>query len=93
MSTTKVIDVIRELQDFGCKVEVSDYWTDEKEVKDEYGIDLIINPQPLSNKMYDAVILAVAHDQYKKLSPINDGQSTIVYNIKGILEYADGKLQ
>jgi UDP-N-acetyl-D-galactosamine dehydrogenase len=42
---SRVIDVIRELQDFGCNVEVTDYWADAKEVKEEYGLDLL----PITN--------------------------------------------
>jgi UDP-N-acetyl-D-galactosamine dehydrogenase len=86
---SRVIDVIRELQEFGCQVEVSDYWADPKEVKDEYNIDLILNSQ-LSIVNYDAVVLAVAHDQYKTVNAKNDGQ--VVYDIKSILDVADGRL-
>ncbi len=88
---SRVIDVIRELEDFGCNVEVTDYWADAKEVKHEYGLDLIQN-STLNIQNYDAVVLAVAHDEYKKLSTINCGQTTVVYDIKGILNNADGRL-
>ena len=40
---SKVLDVINELRSFGCKVDVTDPWADAKEVKDEYGINLIEN--------------------------------------------------
>lgn len=96
---SRVIDVIRELQEFGCNVEVSDYWADEAEVKHEYGLDLVrhsdtgsksgmTDSESFSN--YDAVVLAVAHDQYKALNVKNNGQ--VVYDIKSILDEADGKL-
>ena len=89
---SRVIDVIRELQDFGCNVEVTDYWADAKEVKHEYNLDLlpITNHQlPITN--YDAVVLAVAHNEFKNLS-FSNLNDTVVYDIKSILEESDGKL-
>ena len=40
---SKVIDVIQELKDFGCNVEVSDYWADEDEVRKTYNLELTYN--------------------------------------------------
>lgn len=96
---SRVIDVIRELQEFGCHVEVSDYWADEAEVKHEYGLDLVrhseLDSESFSN--YDAVVLAVAHDEFKQLNSKLKTQNstfnnTVVYDIKSILDEADGKL-
>ena len=64
---SRVIDVIRELQDFGCDVDVSDYWADAKEVKHEYNLDLIDNEE-LKFENYNAVVLAVAHEEFKELN-------------------------
>lgn len=82
---SKVIDVVRELEDFGIKVDIVDPGASEHEVKEEYGIDLKASP---SGK-YDAVILAVSHSRYLNLdetyftSLLNkDG---IVVDVKGIL--------
>jgi len=84
---SRVIDVIKELQDFGCDVEVSDYWADKKEVQKEYKIDLKDN---IDINSYDSVVLAVAHDEYKKLNFDNDEQ--IIFDIKSIVDKADGRL-
>ncbi len=84
---SRVIDVILELKDFGCNVEVSDYWADSEEVKLEYGMDLKENPEMDG---YDAVVLAVAHDNYKEVSLNNKDQVT--FDIKSILDEADGRL-
>jgi UDP-N-acetyl-D-galactosamine dehydrogenase len=86
---SRVIDVIHELQEFGCQVDVSDYWADEKEVKDEYNIDLILNSQ-LSIINYDAIVLAVAYDEYKQLTLKTD--DNVVFDIKSILDVTDGRL-
>ena len=86
---SRVIDVIRELQEFGCNVEVSDYWADKEEVKREYNIDLIKHSK-LNIQNYDAVILAVAHDRYKEINLDNSKQ--VVFDIKSILKNSDGRL-
>jgi len=84
---SRVIDVIRELQDFGCDITVSDYWADKDEVKSEYSLELKKRP---NYDDYDAVILAVAHDEYKKIKLDNKNQ--IIYDIKSVLDSSDGKL-
>jgi UDP-N-acetyl-D-glucosamine/UDP-N-acetyl-D-galactosamine dehydrogenase len=87
---SKVIDLIRELQEFGCSVDVSDYWADEDEVKQEYNLELITNHQKLSTNNYNAIVLAVAHDEYKLLNFQSKNQ--VVFDIKSILDSSDGRL-
>ena len=84
---SRVIDVIRELQEFGCDVDVSDYWADKEEVQREYNLELKSEP---NIEEYDAVVLAVAHDKYKNIKLDNENQ--VVFDIKSILEKADGRL-
>ncbi|NPA61248.1 MAG: nucleotide sugar dehydrogenase, partial [Epsilonproteobacteria bacterium] len=86
---SRVIDVIRELEDFGCRVDVSDYFADPDEVKREYGIELKKDRQ-IDLLSYDAIILAVAHDEYRDLELKVSDQ--VVYDIKSVLKSADGKL-
>ncbi len=65
---TRVIDLYNELRDFGCELSVNDPWANENEVKKFYNINFQnekICEQRL--KDYDCVILAVAHDEFKKL--------------------------
>lgn len=82
---SRVIDVVRELEEFGCQIDVYDPWADVEEVKQEYGIDLI-DSQALQNNRYEAVIVAVAHKEFsdvdfKKLKH----DTTVLFDIKGIL--------
>lgn len=79
---TRVIDVVEELEGFGLNVDVYDSFADKNEVKHEYNIDLIEN----ISKSYKAVILAVAHDEFKKLD-WNDiaSEDTVVFDLKGFL--------
>lgn len=84
---SKVIDVVHELKDFGCNVDVADYWADNNEVKQTYNIELTYN---LNYQDYNAIVLAVAHDKYRKIKLNNDSQ--VVFDIKSILEFYDGRL-
>jgi len=84
---SRVIDVIRELEEFGCIIDVSDYWADKDEVQKVYGLTLI---KDIDYTQYDAVVLAVAHERYKKLKIETDNQ--IVFDIKSVLESVDGRL-
>ncbi len=85
---SRVIDVIEELQEFGCNIDVYDPWADKEEVKEEYNLDLKLN---LELEKYDGIILAVAHNEFKDLS-FSNLNDTVVYDIKSILEESDGKL-
>ena len=60
---SKVIDVVNELRDFGVEVDVIDPGASQAEVKAEYGIDLKKGPE----RKYDAIIVAVAHKEYRNL--------------------------
>jgi UDP-N-acetyl-D-galactosamine dehydrogenase len=84
---SRVIDVIRELQEYGCDIDVSDYWADRDELKRECNLNL---NNDVNYDDYEAVVLAVAHDKFKYIKLDNDNQ--IVYDIKSILDKSDGKL-
>jgi len=64
LRNSKVVDVVRELEKFGAKVDVYDPWIDPAECRHEYGIRPIRTPKPRS---YDAVVLAVAHREFREL--------------------------
>jgi UDP-N-acetyl-D-galactosamine dehydrogenase len=84
---SRVIDVIEELQEFGCDITVSDYWADAEEVKREYNLEL---KSDVNYDDYDAVVLAVAHDKFRNIKLDNENQ--VVYDIKSILDNSDGRL-
>lgn len=64
LRNTRVVDVIRELQDYGVGVDVHDPWVSAEEAEHEYGLSLVAVPKEGG---YDAVILAVAHDQFRTM--------------------------
>ena len=61
---TRIGDVILELQDYGCSVDVFDPLVDREDAKREYGIELISG---VNNETYDAIIVAVAHDCFREI--------------------------
>lgn len=80
---SRVIDVVRELQSFGTKVDVFDPMADGEEVRHEYGISLIKEIK----KKYHAIVLAVAHDNFSRLNWSDlSYESTVVYDVKGVLD-------
>ncbi len=89
---SRVIDVIHELKDFECQVDICDPWADKDEVKLEYNLSLL-SDEALEIKTYSAIILAVAHSKFKELDIKNKNSSNqVVYDIKSILETYDGRL-
>ncbi|CAI09463.1 UDP-glucose/GDP-mannose dehydrogenase-like protein [Aromatoleum aromaticum EbN1] len=65
LRNTRVVDIVRELADYNVRVDVFDPWVDADEARHEYDITPIELPTP---GQYDAVLVAVAHDQFKAMS-------------------------
>ncbi|MHA8069047.1 nucleotide sugar dehydrogenase [Aquirufa ecclesiirivi] len=88
---SKVVDVHNELIQFGLDVDVYDPHADSKELSNEYGISLVTNPIK-----YDAVILAVAHDEFVNINlrELKNSENCVVFDIKAILDrnQIDGRL-
>jgi UDP-N-acetyl-D-galactosamine dehydrogenase len=88
MRNTKVVDIIEELKDFGANVDVYDPWVDHEEESKWYKHGIVADPMK-SNKKYDAIIVAVGHqqfkaysmDDYKKLSK----DEVVVMDVKNIV--------
>lgn len=90
---TKVIDIYTSLEEYTRNITVFDPFADKESIQRAYGID-IVNELP-QEKKYSAVILAVAHNQFKDLN-IKDliVDNGVVYDVKGMLErdIVDGRL-
>lgn len=85
---TKVVDVIRNLEDYGINVSIYDPWANPDEVKHEYGLETSTK-QPF--KKYDAIVLAVSHQEFENLNIKNLlYENGIIYDVKGILAQTDG---
>jgi UDP-N-acetyl-D-galactosamine dehydrogenase len=88
---TRVIDIYQELKNFDINVDVFDPWANLAEVRQEYNLDIC---DVLPNlRDYSAVILAVAHNEFKKLK-LSKSDKQVVFDVKGILlkELVDGRL-
>lgn len=80
---SKVIDIIKELQQFNINVDVFDPHADEHEVLDEYGITLIDK----INKTYSGIILAVSHKEFLglDLDQLKSSNSSVIFDTKAFL--------
>lgn len=89
MRNTKVVDIIEELKTYGCNVDVYDPWVDPEEPKQNYTHGFISDPFE-SEKKYDSIIVAVAHQQFKTLDrtayeTISTGEAVLI-DVKGIID-------
>ncbi|MEC5147439.1 nucleotide sugar dehydrogenase [Chitinophaga sp. 212800010-3] len=89
---SRVVDIYKELCQFGIKTYVYDMHADPIEVKHEYGIELTGK----LNDKYDAIILAVAHNEFLKMdfNLLRNDHNTIVFDTKSVLDrdIVDGRL-
>ncbi len=82
---TKVVEIYEELCDYGAKVDVLDPWADAAEVRREYAIEVATVPAP--GKKYDAVVLAVAHDEFLAMD-LDEilKKDAVVFDTKAVLD-------
>jgi UDP-N-acetyl-D-galactosamine dehydrogenase len=89
---TRVIDIYHELKQFGMNVDIHDPWADAEAVKEEH--DLLLTPG--LNTVYDAIILAVAHNEYRDLdfNRLVNGNNSVIFDTKSFIkrEWVDARL-
>lgn len=88
---TKIVDLIRALEDYGISVSLYDPWANPVEVLHEYGLRTHHQP-PIAT--FDAIVLGVAHQEFLDLDLASLRKSnSVVYDVKGVLgDLADGRL-
>lgn len=81
---TKVVDIYKTLKEYNVNITIYDSWADPAIAKHEYGVD-VVNELPADK--FDALVLAVAHDEFKSLD-ISALRSTnsVVYDVKWVLD-------
>lgn len=94
LRNTRVIDVIRELQDFGSAVDVYDPWVNRSEALAEFGIE---TASELREGEYDAIVLAVAHGEFRnigveRLRKLGTPQH-VIYDLKNVVGIADSDIR
>ncbi|HIF9179498.1 TPA: Vi polysaccharide biosynthesis UDP-N-acetylglucosamine C-6 dehydrogenase TviB [Photobacterium damselae] len=87
LRNTRVVDIIAELGEYNMNVDIYDPWICPKEAQHEYNVD-VLTDKP--NKQYDAVIVAVAHNQFKVMSieeyQALTKQNSVIYDLKYVLD-------
>lgn len=88
---TKIVDVIRSLNEYGVNITIFDPWANPAEVQHEYNLKTI---NTLPTTTFDAIVLGVAHNEFLNLDlDTLRNKSSILYDVKGILrKNVDGKL-
>jgi UDP-N-acetyl-D-galactosamine dehydrogenase len=94
LRNTRVVDIVAELRDYNCVVDVYDPWVTVEEAQHQYLITPIDKPD---NGSYDAVILAVAHHQFKDMGAAAIRTlcrtSSVLYDLKYVLSAQDSDLR
>ncbi len=91
LRNTRVIDLVRELESYGCNVDIHDPWANATDATRAYGVELLSGAPPAN--AYDAIVLAVAHREFSAMG-IDwvrrcAKPNAVVYDIKGIFPKAD----
>ena len=88
---TKIVDVVKALEDYGIQVSLYDPWANPAEVLKEYGLT---TSNLLPTTVFHAIVLGVAHQEFLNLDiDALRNQKSVVYDVKGVLgDKADGKL-
>jgi UDP-N-acetyl-D-galactosamine dehydrogenase len=82
---TKVVDIYKELSEFGLNVDIYDPWADAGEVKHEYGVEVL--PQINPNKKYQAIIACVAHDEFKDFDFAKyKNENAVIFDVKAFVD-------
>lgn len=86
---SKVIDIVRQLQDFACNIDIFDPFADPHEVKHEYGLDIITSEAGLKPR-YEGIMVAVAHDEFRRLDIDRyKAPGCVVYDVKNLYGDSD----
>lgn len=87
---TKIIDVIKALEEYSIRVTIFDPWANPEEVMHEYKLT---TTKVLPNKQFDSVVLGVAHKEFLNLDMASISKNnSLVYDVKGVFSSADGRL-
>lgn len=94
LRNTRVIDIVTELNDYQCMVDVYDPWVTVAEAEDEYGIKPISKPE---TGTYDAIIIAVAHRQFKQMGAAAiralAKSNSVLYDLKYLLNAKESDIR
>lgn len=85
---TKIVDMVNALKEYDLDLDIYDPWVDPDEVEKEYGLRPVVSIEPKGQ--YDAIVLALAHDQFKQMTPEEFNQlgkaKHVLYDLKYVLD-------
>ena len=94
LRNTKVVDILKELKEYSCQVDVYDPWVSDNEAKDEYQLTLI---KELQDSSYDGIIIAVGHTQFKEMGEFKIRKlgkiEHVLYDLKYVLSSEESDLR
>ncbi len=83
---SRAVDVVQNLQEFGCQVDIFDPWAAKEDIEKEYGLSAFSRVEELDGKKYDVIVLTVAHREFMSLDLKKLRQEkSIVFDIKSVL--------
>ncbi len=87
---TKIVDVVKALNEYSINVTIYDPWANPEEVKHEYGIESL---NQIPDHQYDAIVLGVSHKEFIDLNFASlQKEVSVIYDVKGVLTNCQGKL-
>ncbi|CAM0697606.1 Vi polysaccharide biosynthesis UDP-N-acetylglucosamine C-6 dehydrogenase TviB [Acinetobacter baumannii] len=91
---TKIVDMVKALKEYDLDLDIYDPWVDSAEVEGEYGLAPVTE---LKQGHYDAIVIAVAHDQFKAMSSQElialGKEKHVLYDLKYILDKTESDLR
>jgi UDP-N-acetyl-D-galactosamine dehydrogenase len=91
---TRVVDVLAELKEYSCIVDIYDPWVGNSDCESEYGLKLI---KELTTGTYDAIVIAVAHNQFKDMGAKTIRAlckpNSVIYDLKYVLQRGESELR
>ena len=81
---TRIVDVVKALEEYNINVTIYDPYASPKEVMQEYGLDCLYE---LPNKTFDSIVLGVAHEEFLNLDfTLLQNKTSLLYDVKGMLK-------
>lgn len=94
LRNTRVVDIVSELKEYNCSVDVYDPWVNVGDAEEEYGITPVVS---LERGSYDAIVLAVAHRQFREMGVAAiralTKPASVLYDLKYLLSVQDSDLR
>jgi len=91
---TKIVDMVQALKEYDLALDIYDPWVTSEEVEQEYGLAPIQN---LENGLYDAIVLAVAHEQFKSMTVEQfkalGKEKHVLYDLKYVLDKSQSNIR